>query len=570
MPRLQFRLKTLFVFTTLAAVVAGVAPRFKKQSPPPSIAAQLKTCRDYFAHGLPGKAIEMMDADRRLISARGENECTPLHDAVGYGELGAVKWLLDNGADVNAIAYNGFTALHMTEEPKVVELILRKRPDLAIRCRIWDQTPFEHAVVSLADARFPEDKSKWREIVDLYRRAGVEFDLQTAIYLDDLARVKTILAESPEFADGGRSEKRSPLRIAASLGRLEICRYLVDNFPVDINDFDRGQGYPIIKEALAFPEIARLLIEHGADLKTRITWQGMRSGIWIVGDRATALHYAACDGLPETIRLLIDHGVDMFATTEGYDDDQQTALEVASFLGKPENVSAIIEHPTFAAADLDVRQRSLDRSLFKCTWFWDSDDADRPSSAGLLLAKGANPNYSEQGISAMQWAAREIHPTHAVKNQQIKQAIAVLRKHGATLDLFSAVAIGDAEEVARLVKIDPDSANARHHDGYPALHFAVDMDYREIVATLLAAGADVELRNSSETTGSVDDTPLHCAAFWGRDEIAKMLIDAGADVNALNERKSTPLHEADRTGSMTIAKLLLAHGADLSARDRAD
>lgn len=553
--------------TTLAAVFSLIAPQFTKQSPPPAIAEQLKICRDYFANGLPGKAIELIDADRRLISARGDEDCTPLHHAARYGHADAVKWLLDHGADVNAVAYGGSTPLHLAEESKVVEILLARNPDLTIRCRNLDQTPLQSAAANLVDRRLPEDQSRWREIIDLYRRAGVEFDLLTAIYLDDIARVKVILEETPELADHDGSQQRSPLRVAASLGRLDICRYLIDKFPVDVNDFDRGRGYPIIKEALAFPGIVRLLIDGGADLQRRITWQGGRSGIWIVGDNATALHHAASDGVAETIRLLIDHGVDVFATAESGENDQQTALEIAAIFGKAENARAIAKHQAFTGRAADLRQGSLDSALLRCMWFSFADDAERPLIANLLLEQGANPNSSKKGVTTMQWVTRQIQPGDYDTNERIKQVVALLHKHGATVDLFSAVAIGDSEEVARLVKDDPESANSRHADGYPALHFAVSMDHRDIVATLLAAGGDVDIRNRCDTTGSIDETALHCAAFWRRDEIANMLIDAGADVNALTDLKSTPLHNAARMGSVNIAKLLLDHGADSDARD---
>jgi hypothetical protein len=52
----------------------------------------------------------------------------------------------------------------------------------------------------------------------------------------------------------------------------------------------------------------------------------------------------------------------------------------------------------------------------------------------------------------------------------------------------------------------------------------------------------------------------------GRD--GKLLIDAGADVNARSEPKATPLHEAAVFNSVAIAEFLLSKGADPDARDR--
>ena len=84
---------------------------------------------------------------------------------------------------------------------------------------------------------------------------------------------------------------------------------------------------------------------------------------------------------------------------------------------------------------------------------------------------------------------------------------------------------------------------------------------------LLASGGEVDIRNRSEGTGSAGETALHCAAFWDRYEIARLLIDARADVNALSDKKSTPLHEAARMNNVNIARLLLEKGAKPDVRD---
>ena len=79
--------------------------------------------------------------------------------------------------------------------------------------------------------------------------------------------------------------------------------------------------------------------------------------------------------------------------------------------------------------------------------------------------------------------------------------------------------------------------------------------------------SEVNIRNKSESTGTRGGTPLHSAAFWGRDKIAAMLVKAGADVNARGENGSTPLHSAARLSNITMAKLLLTNGAMIDAKD---
>jgi ankyrin repeat protein len=88
----------------------------------------------------------------------------------------------------------------------------------------------------------------------------------------------------------------------------------------------------------------------------------------------------------------------------------------------------------------------------------------------------------------------------------------------------------------------------------------------EIVKLLLAEGCDPDVRNDDQS-GYRDETALLGAAFWGRLEIARLLIDHGAKVTARAERGITPLHEAARMGHAELARLLLARGADVNAAD---
>jgi ankyrin repeat protein len=87
---------------------------------------------------------------------------------------------------------------------------------------------------------------------------------------------------------------------------------------------------------------------------------------------------------------------------------------------------------------------------------------------------------------------------------------------------------------------------------------------------LLASGGEVDIRNKSEHTGNAGETALHCAVFWDRYDIARLLIEAGADVNALTDKKSTPLHAAVRLSNVNVARLLLEKGAKPDVRDGDD
>jgi ankyrin repeat protein len=90
---------------------------------------------------------------------------------------------------------------------------------------------------------------------------------------------------------------------------------------------------------------------------------------------------------------------------------------------------------------------------------------------------------------------------------------------------------------------------------------------------LIESGADVTTLRRSD-----GETPLHLALRMGEVEVARMLIERGADVTAQNDKGETPLHRASTPPSWSrlqispkwaeIAHMLLEHGADVNARNK--
>jgi ankyrin repeat protein len=74
--------------------------------------------------------------------------------------------------------------------------------------------------------------------------------------------------------------------------------------------------------------------------------------------------------------------------------------------------------------------------------------------------------------------------------------------------------------------------------GWTPLDWACERDNLEIAKLLIDRGADVDAKDMYERT------PLHFASNWNRIEIAKLLIEAGADVKVKDNGGRTPLHLA--------------------------
>ena len=138
----------------------------------------------------------------------------------------------------------------------------------------------------------------------------------------------------------------------------------------------------------------------------------------------------------------------------------------------------------------------------------------------------------------------------------------VFAQHGAKPDVFEASALGDLETMRKLVGSDPALVTAFATDGFYPLGLAAFFGHRAIVEFLLKNGADVKTaaRNAQNVTA------LHGAVARRDVEIVTMLLEAGADPNARQERGFVPLHDAAANGHAGLVELLLKHGARADAK----
>ena len=96
--------------------------------------------------------------------------------------------------------------------------------------------------------------------------------------------------------------------------------------------------------------------------------------------------------------------------------------------------------------------------------------------------------------------------------------------------------------------------------GYQPSHIAAFADAKEVAALLIERGADINAK------GKNGWTPLHGAAWSNASKTAALLIGRGADINANRKGGQTPLHVAARENASETAALLIGRGADVSAK----
>lgn len=116
--------------------------------------------------------------------------------------------------------------------------------------------------------------------------------------------------------------------------------------------------------------------------------------------------------------------------------------------------------------------------------------------------------------------------------------------------------------------------NLRDYDGFTALHAAASSGAEDIARLLIKHGADVNAKTDSwyglielyRTNNSGLLTPLHLAARENID-VAQILIDNGARVHAIDGSGHTALYFAAQYGNIAAARLLIDHNADINAQD---
>jgi uncharacterized protein len=94
------------------------------------------------------------------------------------------------------------------------------------------------------------------------------------------------------------------------------------------------------------------------------------------------------------------------------------------------------------------------------------------------------------------------------------------------LPVYEAAAFGRIERLRRLLDDDPAAANAWSPDGFTTLHLAIFGGSEEAVRLLLERGADP---NALATSEIARVRPLGTAAFVRRPDLEKILLDGGAD-----------------------------------------
>jgi ankyrin repeat protein len=166
------------------------------------------------------------------------------------------------------------------------------------------------------------------------------------------------------------------------------------------------------------------------------------------------------------------------------------------------------------------------------------------------LEKGADVNGGTNANDVT-----DVTPIRSAQIHGYPETAQLLLEKGARVDVYSAAGLGWKTFVRDRLKERPGLATTRDHWGSTPLWNAMSGGKAETACLLLAAGADV-----NECHSSLKYTGVHLAAQRNAKDLATVLLNAGADVNARDVNGKTPLWWAGAYKVPEMAAFLKVHG----------
>jgi uncharacterized protein len=267
----------------------------------------------------------------------------------------------------------------------------------------------------------------------------------------------------------------------------------------------------------------------------------------------TALKAAAASGHAAAVTLLIEHGAD----TEIENSLEQSAIFAA---GSHEHLHIV---KLLLQLGVDITARSGDEEV---TLLMRMCAIGRDHIAEFLIQQGLSVHEGKLQWTALHYAAYTGTPN----------TVRLLLEHGAVLHALAAdnttplqlaVMTGRLQNAEALLAAGAD-ASLRNDQGSTALHSAIASMQTALVKLLLEHGAAADI-NSMQLQLCKCSEPISALMYCKDTASLKLLLTAGADVQAVTSRGNTCLHVAAQHGyTAPVVCLLIKAGADLHAVNR--
>lgn len=137
-----------------------------------------------------------------------------------------------------------------------------------------------------------------------------------------------------------------------------------------------------------------------------------------------------------------------------------------------------------------------------------------------------------------------------------------------TKDVFQSIQSGDVSRLDQMLEAHPQLANMENADGLTPLGYAAHFGNKAAVQVLLNNGADVNAVSQSKISYIPSNTALHAAIAGERNEdVIQLLLTHKAQTTIFDSNGHTCLHAAAfHSDNLAIIRLLIEHGADVNAK----
>ncbi|WP_339314244.1 ankyrin repeat domain-containing protein [Paenibacillus sp. FSL R10-2734] len=135
-------------------------------------------------------------------------------------------------------------------------------------------------------------------------------------------------------------------------------------------------------------------------------------------------------------------------------------------------------------------------------------------------------------------------------------------------EVFQAAQQGDAARLQEILEFHPALANTENKEGLTPLGYAAHFGKEAAVQVLLDFGADIDAVSHSKISFIPSNTALHAAIAGERDmNLIQLLLKKGAHTNIFDSDGHTALHSAAfHADNVELIRLLIEHGADIHAK----
>lgn len=481
-------------------------------------------------HDLSNRAVDRFNIAEHLVPLLYTMPfAPPLYYAALAGLVGLSKFLLENGADVNAEGGQygyALQAASVVAYPSVVGLLLDH--GAVVNAQGGNHCTALHAACYEGH----------EDTVRLLLHHGADVSIQnwnrnTALQVACNEKQEAVIKVMSEIRPDLMHQRLAyELREAALKGQLTVVKKLLeDGAKVDAE----GGTYKSALQAASYnghEPVVKLLLENGANANTK------------GGEYGSPLRAASYKGHESIVKVLLENRAD----ANFQDDKNNTALQVASYHGHESVVKLLLGN----GADVNPKCGKYASALQVASYH------GHEVVVKLLLGNGADVNHrGGKNDSALQGASYNGH--ERIVRLLLETGADVNHNGGKYGSALQGASYNGHEPVVRLLLENGADVNIKGADNDTPLQAASIRGHVAIARLLLENGADIDAQ------GGESGSSLHAAASEGNEALVKLLVENGADINICipTGLYPTALAAAAFAGSEPIVNLLLERGIDI-------